>query len=157
MDSRLYCLIFVWSFRQVACFSISCQIISYHSVYYTCVAPDLVPSRWYVWTGVVASAWVAMEFAAPLSATGARGRCAEHVLGVEFWLRFGRDQTYCWEESFWYSVFDVSVANIITSPPEGVARSCFHLVCVCVCVCLCMCPANILVFYFSAIRRYWPS
>ena len=25
--------------------------------------------------------------------------------------------------------------------------------CVCVCVCLCVCPANILVFYFSAIRR----
>ena len=44
---------------------------------------------------------------------------------------------------------------IITSPPEGVARYCFHPVClsVCVCVCLCVCPANILVFYFSAIRR----
>ena len=26
-------------------------------------------------------------------------------------------------------------------------------VCVCVSVCLCVCPANILVFYFSAIRR----
>ena len=26
-------------------------------------------------------------------------------------------------------------------------------VCVCVCVCLCVCPGNILVFYFSAIRR----
>ena len=41
--------------------------------------------------------------------------------------------------------------------PEGVARYCFHpvclSVCVCVCVCLCVCPANILVFYFSAIRR----
>ena len=54
--------------------------------------------------------------------------------------------------------------NIITSPPEGVARYCFHPVCACVClsvclsVCLCVCvsvcPANILVFYFSAIRRY---
>ena len=48
---------------------------------------------------------------------------------------------------------------LITSPPEGVARYCFHPVClsvclcVCVSVCLCMCPANILVFYFSAIRR----
>ena len=48
---------------------------------------------------------------------------------------------------------------VITSPPEGVARYCFHPVClsvyVCVClsVCLCVCPANILVFYFSAIRR----
>ena len=26
-------------------------------------------------------------------------------------------------------------------------------VCVSVCVCVCVCPANILVFYFSAIRR----
>ena len=39
--------------------------------------------------------------------------------------------------------------------PEGVARYCFHPVClsVCVCVCVCACPANNLVFYFSAIRR----
>ena len=45
--------------------------------------------------------------------------------------------------------------DLITSPPEGVARYCFHPVClsVCLCVCLCVCPANILVFYFSAIRR----
>ena len=48
---------------------------------------------------------------------------------------------------------------VITSPREGVARYCFHPVClsvclsVCVCVCLCVCPADILVFYFSAIRR----
>ena len=44
---------------------------------------------------------------------------------------------------------------IITSPPEGVARYCFHPVCLCVCVSVCVsvCPANILVFYFSAIRR----
>ena len=34
-----------------------------------------------------------------------------------------------------------------SSPPEGVARYCFHP------VCLCVCMANILVFYFSAIRR----
>ena len=26
-------------------------------------------------------------------------------------------------------------------------------VCVCVCLCVCVCPANMLVFYFSAIRR----
>ena len=26
-------------------------------------------------------------------------------------------------------------------------------VCVCVCVCVSVCPANILIFYFSAIRR----
>ena len=44
---------------------------------------------------------------------------------------------------------------MITSPPEGVARYCFHPVCVSVClsVCVSVCPANILVFYFSAIRR----
>ena len=49
--------------------------------------------------------------------------------------------------------------GIITSPPEGVARYCFHPVCLCMCVCVSLsvcvsvCPANILVFYFSAIRR----
>ena len=48
---------------------------------------------------------------------------------------------------------------LITSPPEGVARYCFHPVCLSVCVCVCVsvcvsvCPANILVFYFSDIRR----
>ena len=49
----------------------------------------------------------------------------------------------------------------ITWPPEGVARYCFHPVCRCVCVSVCLsvcvcvsvCPANILVFYFSAIKR----
>ena len=40
---------------------------------------------------------------------------------------------------------------IFTSPPEGVARYCFHPVCLCVCVFVCQ--ANILVFYFSIIRR----
>ena len=30
----------------------------------------------------MAGAWVTMAFAAPLSATAARGMCAEHVLGV---------------------------------------------------------------------------
>ena len=45
--------------------------------------------------------------------------------------------------------------GIITSPPEGVARYCFHPVCLSVClyVCVSVCPANILVFYFSDIRR----
>ena len=46
---------------------------------------------------------------------------------------------------------------IFTSPPEGVARYCFHPVCLCVCLCVCVCvsvcPANILIFYFSATRR----
>ena len=34
---------------------------------------------------------------------------------------------------------------------SAVARYCFHPVCLCICVSVC--PANILVFYFSAIRR----
>ena len=45
---------------------------------------------------------------------------------------------------------------VITSPPEGLRGIVFTLsVClsVCVSVCLCVCPANILVFYFSVIRR----
>ena len=40
---------------------------------------------------------------------------------------------------------------IVTSPSEGVARYCFHPVCLSLCVSVC--PANILVFYLSAIRR----
>ena len=44
--------------------------------------------------------------------------------------------------------------SFITSPPEGVARYFFSpCLSVCLSVCLCVCPANILVFYFSAIRR----
>ena len=43
---------------------------------------------------------------------------------------------------------------LITSPPEGVARYCFHQVCLSVClcvwfVCLCVCPANIFCILFS--------
>ena len=45
--------------------------------------------------------------------------------------------------------------HVITSHPEGVARYCLHPVCLSVClsVCVSVCPANIFVFYFSAIRR----
>ena len=67
-------------------------------------------------------------------------------------------QDFCLATGQW----DYSVV-IITSPPEGVARYCFHPVCLSVCLCVCVsvclsvcvsvCPANILVFYFSAIRR----
>ena len=61
---------------------------------------------------------------------------------------------------FLIDMFQASLPDnsVVTSPPEGVARYCFHPVCLCVClsVCVCMCvsvcPANILVFYFSAIR-----
>ena len=37
--------------------------------------------------------------------------------------------------------------EVLFSPGLSVCLS------VCLCVCLCVCPANILVFYFSAIRR----
>ena len=57
----------------------------------------------------------------------------------------------------WYSTGIIFGVDLITSPPEGVARYCFHHVCLSVCLCvsvrLCVCPANILVFYFSTIRR----
>ena len=39
--------------------------------------------------------------------------------------------------------------EVLFSPGLSVCVS----VCVSVCACLCVCPANILVFYFSAIRR----
>ena len=52
---------------------------------------------------------------------------------------------------WWHSFHLQFCIYIVTSPPEGVARYCFHPVCLCVCVSVC--PANILVFYFSAIRR----
>ena len=44
---------------------------------------------------------------------------------------------------------------VVTSPPNGVAMYCFDPVCLSACLSVCMSvgPANILVFYFSAIRR----
>ena len=58
-----------------------------------------------------------------------------------------------------FDAVELCSSSFITSPPEGVAMYCFHPVClsvclsVCVSVCVSVCPANILVFYFSAIRR----
>ena len=52
--------------------------------------------------------------------------------------------------SYYNNIYQL-IHHIITSPPKGVARYCFHPVCLS--VCLSVCPANILVFYFSAIRR----
>ena len=49
------------------------------------------------------------------------------------------------------AILSIASIGIVTSPPQGVARYRFHLICLS--VCLCVCPANILVFYFSAIRR----
>ena len=45
--------------------------------------------------------------------------------------------------------------EVLFSPGLSVCLSVCVCVCVCVCLsaCLCVCPANILVFYFSAIRR----
>ena len=72
---------------------------------------------------------------------------------------------WCWyRPQYWFQSFGVCV--IVTSPPEGVARYCFHpvclsvclslCVCVCVClsVCLCVCVSDqYFGILFSAIRR----
>ena len=44
--------------------------------------------------------------------------------------------------------------RIFTSPPEGVARYCFHPVClsVCVCVCLCVCVCVRPIFWYFISR-----
>ena len=50
------------------------------------------------------------------------------------------------------TVGECSSGHFVTSPPEGVARYCFHPVClsvclsVCLCVCVSVCPADI--WYF---------
>ena len=43
--------------------------------------------------------------------------------------------------------------EVLFSPGLSVCLCVCVCVSVCVCVCVCVCPANILVFYFSAIRR----
>ena len=40
-------------------------------------------------------------------------------------------------------------SNIITSPPEGVARYCFHPVCLSVCVSVCVCVRPIFWYFIS--------
>ena len=67
---------------------------------------------------------------------------------AEKWRHEKRSSTGMWQGE----VFAISDC-LVTSPPEGVARYCFHPVCLSVCVCVSVCPADILVFYFSAIRR----
>ena len=52
------------------------------------------------------------------------------------WVPFGR-----------YYLAPGGGCEVLFSPGLSVCLS------VCLCVCLCVCPANILVFYFSAIRR----
>ena len=46
---------------------------------------------------------------------------------------------------------------LITSPPEGVARYCFHPVCLCVCVsvCLCVCVSVCLCVYLCVRPIFW--
>ena len=69
---------------------------------------------------------------------------------------------YCLHDylsSDWLSIEHYVNISLITLPPEGVARYCFHPVCLSVCVSvylsvwLCVCPANMLAFYLSAISR----
>ena len=68
------------------------------------------------------------------------------------WTWYHRFLTLIWS-------FRTSICIIKTTllpappPPEGVARYCFDHVCLSVSVCMSVCPANILVLYFSAIRR----
>ena len=58
---------------------------------------------------------------------------------------------------YWSSISSIPVllprpgggCEVLFSPGLSVCLC----VCVCVCVCVSVCPANILVFYFSAIRR----
>ena len=45
------------------------------------------------------------------------------------------------------------ISNYYLAPGGGCEVLFSPCLSVCVCVCLCVCPANILVFYFSAIRR----
>ena len=50
-----------------------------------------------------------------------------------------------------------NICILLTSPPGGGCEVLFSpclSVCVCVSACVSVCPANILVFYFSAIKRY---
>ena len=57
---------------------------------------------------------------------------------------------------FFFIIGVLMILDVVTSPPEGLRGIVFtRSVCVCVCVSVCVyvCPANILVFYFSAIRR----
>ena len=58
-----------------------------------------------------------------------------------------------WAQSRVSRCFAWNGSRLLPRPPEGVARYCFHPVCLSVCVCVSVCPADILVFYFSAIRR----
>ena len=54
------------------------------------------------------------------------------------------------------SLFTAVLLCLLPRPRRGLRGIVFTrsvCLCVCVCVCLCVCPANILVFYFSAIRR----
>ena len=76
---------------------------------------------------------------------------------INTWNRYYINQTLLCEEQFvLVEPLDQDVPGvgrmIFTSPPEGV-RSIVFTMSVCVCVCLSVCPANILIFYFSAIRR----
>ena len=52
--------------------------------------------------------------------------------GIHLWLRVTEQFSYI------YSI-GIQAYYIFTSPPEGVARYCFHPVCVCVCVCVSVC------------------
>ena len=82
-------------------------------------------------------------------------RCPnKHAVADTFHHRLAMavDRINIWSSMSWTPIHWTPIYAFITSPPEGVARYIFYPFRLC--VCLSVCPANILVFYFSAIRRY---
>ena len=72
-----------------------------------------------------------------------------HIISYSHWTPY---LTRYHQENYWnislehfvfVTVFQASIPfdsfSLVTSPPEGVARYCFHPVCMCVCVCVCVC------------------
>ena len=50
---------------------------------------------------------------------------------------------------FFFKVYVIYSLIIITPPPEGVARYCFHPVCMSVCLCVCVCVRPIFWYFIS--------
>ena len=46
-------------------------------------------------------------------------------------------------------------SSLITSPPEGVARYCFHPVCLCVCLSVCVCVCVCVCVYLCVRPIFW--
>ena len=57
-------------------------------------------------------------------------------LGV-IYFNFMQTRLYIYIDQHFHII--IYTLYIITSPPEGVSRYCFHPVCLCVCLCVCVC------------------